>query len=197
MLVTAFVYFRRNVYTHIETSARASVLTAINDCVNLAAADFLKGYNYEDLVHVTKGADNKPIMMQADSVQLSVIARAIGTACQEKINTSMPENIQFYSGSFFDKVLFSSKGDFVDIPLRVISNVSTDIQNVFIASGINQTRHSIFVVLRVDSDVVQPLITETLKFKTVVLLAETILIGEVPEVFIDSLDGLQYLDLIP
>ena len=195
--VTVFLYFRNSVFEHVYTATKAMVLTRINDCINLSCSDYLKKYDYERFMRIEKDSAGDVILMESKGVNISMVSRELGIVCQKNIDQGMPKELRFSSGSFFDRILFSSVGDDVVVPLNIIANVSTDIKNVFIAVGINQTKHSIYVQLSVDADVIKPLIGETLKFTTALLLAENIIVGKIPEVFIDSLDGLQYLDLIP
>lgn len=197
IFVAVFLYFRKSVYDHIYTATKALVLTKINDCINLSCADYLNKYEYDKFVNLITDDAGNVILMESKSSNISVVSRELGIVCQKNIDESMPKELIFSSGSFFDRILFSSTGEEVIVPLSIIANVCTDIKNVFIATGINQTKHSIYIQVSVDAEVIQPLIGETFKFSTALLIAENLIVGKVPEVFVDSVDGLEYLDLIP
>ena len=55
----------------------------------------------------------------------------------------------------------------------------------FEEAGINQTRHRIFLEIAASIQIVQPLLSSTITVKTDVPLAETIIIGNVPQAILD------------
>lgn len=69
--------------------------------------------------------------------------------------------------------------------VRIIpaGTVSTDYKTEFLSSGINQTRHRIYIEIVSQMTVVAPFISESVEVRTNVNVAETVLIGNVPETF--------------
>ena len=66
------------------------------------------------------------------------------------------------------------------IPVGV---VTTDYKTEFLSTGINQTRHRIYIEIKSEMTVVAPFTNETVEVVTNVNVAETVLIGNVPETF--------------
>ena len=75
------------------------------------------------------------------------------------------------------------------IPVGV---VHTDYKTEFLSSGINQTRHRIYIEIKSKMTVVAPFTNESVEVVTNVNVAETVLIGNVPQTFY-NLEGIKDL----
>ncbi|MBQ9313501.1 MAG: sporulation protein YunB [Clostridia bacterium] len=64
-----------------------------------------------------------------------------------------------------------------------VGTVNTDYKTEFLSSGINQTRHRIYIEIKSEMSVVAPFTNETVEVVTNVNVAETVLIGNVPDTF--------------
>ena len=71
-----------------------------------------------------------------------------------------------------------------------MGTVNTDYKTEFLSSGINQTRHRIYIEIKSDMSVVAPFTNETVEVITNVNVAETVLIGNVPETFY-NIEGME------
>ena len=63
--------------------------------------------------------------------------------------------------------------------------VSVDFKTSFESAGINQTRHRIYLEAKTQVKVVIPLTTSTKEVKAQIPICETIIVGEVPESYIN------------
>ena len=61
--------------------------------------------------------------------------------------------------------------------------VATDFKSEFVSAGINQVRHRIYLEVLTNVSVVAPLITKEMSVTTNISIAETILVGDVPDSF--------------
>ena len=67
--------------------------------------------------------------------------------------------------------------------LKAVTNVSARFENDFSAAGINQTRHQIRLNVSVQVLVVIPGRELTAPVNTTVVIAETVIVGKVPELY--------------
>ena len=65
-----------------------------------------------------------------------------------------------------------------------VSSVTSDFESKFYSVGINQTLHSIYVLIKAEIFLEMPLGREKRTFETSVLVAENVLVGKVPEVYL-------------
>ena len=77
------------------------------------------------------------------------------------------------------------------IPVKILMLTSSRVEfgNNLISAGINQTKHQINIDVIVDVDVLLPWGTESSQVDTEVLIADTLVVGNVPQTFFDT--GLQ------
>ena len=68
-------------------------------------------------------------------------------------------------------------------PLRC---VSCDYSSTFDSVGINQTKHSIYLNVIADISIVMPSRTENFAVATEILIGESVLVGQVPDAYLQS-----------
>jgi sporulation protein YunB len=71
------------------------------------------------------------------------------------------------------------------VKLKPMGRVNTEVFDSFEDAGINQTRHKIYLQVITEVQVIVPLITDSIEVITVMPLADTIYIGEVPDTLIN------------
>lgn len=155
----------------------------INECVS----GFLESENidYNDLVIVTKTATGEISAISADAVNINKLKSKITKIITEELTDSKGEKIKIPVSNLLNSYLLNGKGIKVKVKLTGYGFVETDIVSEFESSGINQTLHRIYidVNLSVNTNVGTLRTTETVK--TTVLLAETVLVGNVPGVYLN------------
>ncbi len=71
------------------------------------------------------------------------------------------------------------------IPIKIIpyGSISAQVENVFAEAGINQTRHQIMMIVTANLSVVLPNKRINTSVKAQVNIAETIIVGDVPNAY--------------
>ena len=81
------------------------------------------------------------------------------------------------------------RGPNVNIKMEVIGNLETDLKPEFKASGINQTLHRIYLEIKCNVIILTPFQTIEEPVINQVLLAEGVIVGEVPNSYY-NLEGI-------
>lgn len=81
------------------------------------------------------------------------------------------------------------RGPNVNIKMEVIGNIETDLKSEFRAAGINQTLHRIYLEIRCNVIILTPFQTIEEPVINQVLLAEGVIVGEVPNSYY-NLEGI-------
>ena len=76
-------------------------------------------------------------------------------------------------------------GPQLKVSIEPIGTVSVDFKTSFESAGINQTRHTIYLEAKTQVKVVIPLTTSTKEVKVKIPICETIIVGEVPESYVN------------
>jgi len=86
------------------------------------------------------------------------------------------------------KSLFAAGGPKINVRVIPTGSVETDFESEFVSAGINQTRHRIYLEVKTTVGIVVPFTDKKTEITTRIPVAETVIIGDVPEFYIDR-DG--------
>ena len=78
-----------------------------------------------------------------------------------------------------------------------VGSVHAEFHTDFQTAGINQTRHRISLQLTAQVQLVIPTGAQKVEVTTQVAMAESIIVGEVPDTFTDVGNDMDMLDLVP
>lgn len=150
---------------------------------NKAIDDVMDGIQYEDLIKFDKDAEGKIIALKSDVVEMNNISSEIATKIQ-KIYDEL-EDIYVYVplGNFTGNSFLAGHGPEIRVKVIPAGTVNTEFKTEFISAGINQTRHRVYLGVVCNMRVIAPFATEDIIVENSVTVAETVLIGDVPEFY--------------
>lgn len=166
-----------------EIRVKSETTRAINEAVNIAIQD---SYEYSDFVTVEKDDNNEISLIYADSVKVNALARQLALASQSKINAIASFDVNIPLGSLSGVPLLSEKGPKVNIIVSPIGTVNCTFSSTFHSAGINQTLHRIYINVESVVDLIIPTSHMQVTTTTPILLCESVIIGKVPQVFLQG-----------
>lgn len=203
LFVAAFifctVYFRSNIVPTVMGSAVAEVRAMCTETINSAVTAVVGGgVEYDDLFSVVRDDAGNIEMVQANSPEINMVAREIAGLAQANLDALDLKEISIPIGTFTGLALLTGLGPDVTISVMPIGSALCDFVSYFIAAGINQTLHKIYIDVHAEISIITPLEEPTITVKAEVLVAENLIVGEVPEFYFGGsmLNG-GYLDLTP
>ncbi|NCA68325.1 MAG: sporulation protein YunB [Clostridia bacterium] len=198
LYVTWSQYLKKNIEDQVFSQSVSVVKSRAVDAANFAAnSTITDSLKYNDYVEVVKDKEDNIILIQAKTMQVNRLARQLALNCKESIDNIGEHNVEIPIGAFSGFILFANYGRKIDIPLTIYSTASAEYLSSFNAVGINQTRHSIYIIVNINMDIVLPLYSYPINFNTYVLVAESVIVGKIPDVYINASDYKEFLDLIP
>ena len=84
-------------------------------------------------------------------------------------------------GSLSGSALLAGRGPRIQVRMESIGSSSSEFRNQFETAGINQTRHQIILQINVSISILLPGFTTTTNVSNAVTVAETVIVGSVPE----------------
>lgn len=139
---------------------------------------------YDDLVNIERGSDGKILAIGANSIRINELKAAVSLHSQERIGEIMDKTIQIPIGTLIDSEFTRGRGPNIPLHLSLSGNVQTDFSSKFESAGINQTRHQIYLNVHTSIFAIIPGFYNTYTdVETSVIVAETVIVGEVPEVY--------------
>lgn len=178
---------RKTLYEMAEVRAVQTATEVINNSVRVEVAG--EGMLYEDLIIVHKDSAGKIVLMQADTAKINKIASDTTIAVQSAILRLGEESLYIPLGQITGLYLLANRGPRIRVEIVPIGTVRVNVDDRFEQSGINQTRHSIYLVFDTDIRVVVPLKSGRASVVTQVPVAESIIVGDVPSTFVSLGDG--------
>lgn len=164
-----------------QSEAKATATKIVNDTID----DVMENYTYTDLVVINKDNDGKINSIHADTATLNKIVSNIATNIQKNIDSQENKDIYIRLGTFTGITLLSGRGPKVPIRISSIGNIDTNIKSEFESAGINQTIHRITLETKCEIQILTPFNTIVSSVEDKVILAENIVIGEIPESYFD------------
>lgn len=177
-------------------SSIAQVRAIATNSVNVAATSVLNdGITYDQLFEVVKDQDGKITMIQANSPRINKIAREIANLAQANLDSLGTQEIAIAAGTFTGLALLTGFGPDVTIKIVPIGTANCDFVSYFQPAGINQTLHKIYIDVYADIDIITPIDQPRVQVKAEILVCENLIIGQVPEVYLNMADISDMLDL--
>ncbi len=191
-------YLVKNIEEQVFSQGVSVVKSRAVEAINTATDNTITtNMNYNDYVLVEKDNDNNITFIQGKTMQINRLSRQLALNCEEMIANLGEQSMDIPWGAFTGFILLSNYGREIRIPLTIYSTVTTDYHSTFVSAGINQTRHSIYIKISVNMDIVLPLYSVPVSFDNYVLVTESVIAGKIPDVYIHAADYNEFLDLIP
>ena len=185
--VLLFLYFQRNVTRVLisisEATMRASTTIAVNDAVYYTLSDDMR---YDDLVTVTRNDSGDIVGLSANSLKINKIARDTASISQSNLKNLSLNGIPVPLGALTGIEAFTGLGPSIHFRIIPVSSVSCGFSSSFESVGINQTKHSIYLNVIADISIVMPSRTENFAVVTDILVGESVIVGAIPDTYLQS-----------
>jgi sporulation protein YunB len=162
---------------------RASTTVAVNDAVYYTLSDEMR---YEDLVTVNRDQDGNIISVAANPLKINKIARDTASISQSNLKNLSLNGIPIPLGALTGIEAFAGLGPSIHFRIIPVSSVSCDFSSAFESVGINQTKHSIYLNVVADISIVMPSRTENFAVVTEILIGESVIVGKIPDTYLQS-----------
>ena len=182
-----FFIFQRNATRVLisisEATMRASTTVAVNDAVYYTLSD---GIRYEDLVTVERNETGDVVGLSANSLKINKIARDTASISQSNLKNLSLNGIPVPLGALTGIEALAGLGPSIRFRIIPVSSVSCDFTSSFESVGINQTKHSIYMNVIADISIVMPSRTENFAVVTEILVGEFVVVGKIPETYLQT-----------
>lgn len=193
-----YAYMRFLVTPLMVETCNAAVKVSATKSINYAIAEAMsQNITYSDLINVVSDSTGKISMIQANSVQINTLSKLINRVTLAQLSNYSASVLQIPLGAFTGIAVFAGLGPKVNIEIYPYGDVKCSFISEFTEAGINQTIHKIYLTVDTSIRVVLPLKTITVKNAGQVVLCESLIVGEIPEVYLQSSNLTEMLNLVP
>lgn len=163
--------------------AKGIATRAIYDSLNAELEK--ENVSYEDLITLDRDANNRVTALRTNVVKINQLKAKLSIAALNKISSIDEGLLKIPLGNFINGELFSGRGPRISFKVVPVGSVTADMLNTFESGGINQTRLSLSIQIKAVIGILFPYYTASSEVTTTVPVAETIIVGEVPQNYIN------------
>lgn len=189
----------RNLTRVVLSLAQAQARAMAVQVLNQSAAELLStgGVTYDSLMNVTTDENGQVRLIQANAPEMNRLASQVSLLAQEKLLAKGDQSVKVPLGSALGLTLFAGAGPKIEVRILPVGSVHAEFHTDFQTAGINQTRHRVSLLLTAQVQMVIPTGAQKVEVSTQVAMAESIIVGEVPDTFTDVGEDMDMLDLVP
>lgn len=187
-LMAGFFLLRSKYYAVITELARTQVTNATSDLINDAVAEQISGgaIAYDRIVYFEKDLSGRITALKTNIGEVNSLKTATLNRINEEILQTDESLLGIPLGSLFLPEFLSGRGP--QIPVRILSirNSEASFDSDFTHAGINQTMHRLNMQVQVDVAVLVLGKTHSFTVSSQVVVAETVIVGDVPDTFLQA-----------
>jgi sporulation protein YunB len=188
VLLCIFFGFRKKyqeaIFALSETQVKNATSDLLNDAIDrqIDAGDI----HYDRMVYFEKDLDGRITALKTNMSEVNRLKTSVLNRINNDVLTMDTSQLGVPLGSLILPEFLSGKGPDIPVKILAIRNSEASFNSNFTQAGINQTLHQIIMELSVDVTVL--VLGETNSFTVVshVVVAETIIVGQVPDTFLQS-----------
>ncbi len=172
------------ILTLAETQVRNATSDLINDAIDRQIVT--GNIQYDRIVYFEKDLNGRITALKTNMSEVNRLKTAILNLINDEILAMDTERLGIPLGDLFLPELLSERGP--DIPVRILSIRNSDAAffSQFTQAGINQTLHQLTMEVSVDVAILVLGNTESFTVSSQVVVAETIIVGEVPDTLLQT-----------
>lgn len=164
-----------------ESQARNMTMQAVNDAVLEALNQ--AGVLYSDLVSIHKEETGRITSIETNVVKANSLQAQIGNGIAQRISDAKSYEISIPIGSLSGSELLLGRGPCLKLKMTLEASTVLQLRNQFTSAGVNQTHHQVMLDIETHVLFITPDSYEPIEVKTSVCIAETVIVGEVPQMY--------------
>ena len=193
--VYSFNVARNNLIDFVDEYTSANITAELVDGINNAVLKILADNdayrNYDNFVEISVGSDGNVSLINVNMLMVNLLLCDLTEKTQINVNNLCKEkiyNVPFYA--ITGSLMLAQLGKNIEIEVKPIGHVECKLSSKFDGVSINQTKHSIYVDVTAKVKMILPLYVKDLYVKTKIVVAENIIVGKIPEVYLQNQDNL-------
>ena len=183
LLLTAVIYGSIQMRPILERMAVTRVSNTVNRIVSEAVNEAITNgtISYDRLISFEKDTEGHITAVHSNMAAFNQLQAEILDIVLARIEQVSARELSIPIGSLSGSALLAGRGPRIQVRMESIGSSSSEFRNQFETAGINQTRHQIRLQINVSISILLPGFTTTTNVSNAVTVAETVIVGSVPE----------------
>ena len=177
----------------IVSLATARVSNAVNRIVVDAVRDAIDSgqVDYNVLIHLEKDETGRVAALESNMAAFNRLRSQIADEILRRLSEVSTSELSIPVGTLTGSTLLAGRGPCIRVRMQAVGSTDASLRNAFsaafrnqfTAAGINQTRHQILLSVDVYTSILLPGFTASTKVSNEIAVAETVIVGSVPETY--------------
>ena len=187
-LCAVYVWFRYRYADAMAGLAETQIRNATSDLINNAIDRQIdnKNIQYDRMVYFEKDLDGRITALKTNMSEVNRLKTDILNLINNEILAMDTSDIGIPIGSLLFPELLSGRGPCIPVQILAIRNSDASFTSTFSEAGINQTLQQMNLIVCVDVSVLVLGKTNSFTVSSQVVVAETIIVGQVPETYLQT-----------
>lgn len=178
------IRYRDVIRTLSETQVRNSTSDLINDAIDRQIET--DNIQYDRIVYFEKDLEGRITALKTNMSEVNRLKTDILNIINDEILALDTSDIGIPLGSLFFPEFLSGRGPTIPVTIISIRNSDAAFESHFTEAGINQTLQQLIMTVSVDVAILVLGATELFTVSSQVVVAETIIVGQVPDTFFQT-----------
>lgn len=185
---TIFYLFRTKFNTAIRNLSITQITNTTSDLINDAIDEQIESGNiqYDRIVYFEKDLEGRITALKTNMSEVNRLKTDILNLINDEILALDTADIGVPLGNLFLPELFSGRGPVIPVQIVAIRNSDASFSSDFAEAGINQTLQKITLTVCVDVTILVLGETDSFTVSSQVVVAETVIVGQVPDTFLQT-----------
>ncbi len=162
---------------------------------NEACQRAIENTKYEDFCTIERDSNGNIKLMNLNVININKTMSKIALDMHESLKKEKNGEISISLGSISGNKLLAGKGPAIKVKVEIIGDIQAKVKSELKSAGINQTLHKIYLDMECQLCITSPYKDVTENISTEVLLAEAVIVGEIPESYY-NFNGLTKDDIL-
>lgn len=186
--IVGLLVFRNKYHAAIHELAETQIRNATSDLINDAIDMQIETGNiqYDRIVYFEKDLNGRITALKTNMSEVNRLKTDILNLINEEILSLDTTDLGIPIGNLFLPELLAGKGPNIPVNIISIRNSDASFSSEFTEAGINQTLQRLLMEVIVDVSVLVLGQTTSFTVSSQVVVAETIIVGQVPETFLQT-----------
>ena len=187
-LIVGFFLVRNKYYAVITNLAQTQVANSTSDLINDAVAKQISDGHiaYDRIVYFEKDLNGRITALKTNIGEVNTLKTETLNIINEEILESDSSDMGIPIGSLILPEFLSGRGPKIPVQVLSVRNSDATFESNFTHAGINQTMHQLNMSVLVDVAVLVLGRTVNFTVSSQVVVAETIIVGDVPDTFLQA-----------
>ena len=187
LILVCILCFACSDYTRsvIQKAACDTAKTVVNREINKTVKELLYEVEYSDFVSTAYDKDGDVKSVELNSSVVNQFVAQVNLEVAEALSEYDTGTLKIRVGTFTGNEYMSGRGPHMNLKYSLVCTPGAELKDSFVSAGINQTKHSVYLHITTKISVIIPWYDTYTELETSFVIAETVIVGEVPESYLN------------